>query len=87
MKSKKIDQNGIPAETKREIQERILGWYKKNARELPWRKEYAPYEVWISEMMLQQTQIKTMLPFFHRWMERFPTPSSIAETSEVELLR
>ncbi len=69
------------------LREGLLRWYRENGRDLPWRKSYIPYQVWISEIMLQQTQIKTMLPYFFRWMERFPHPAAIAEASEDEILR
>ena len=69
------------------IQEGLLQWFVENGRDLPWRRDYAPYEVWISEIMLQQTQIKTMLPYYHRWMERFPDLRSVANAPEDELFR
>jgi len=65
----------------------LLGWFEKNRRDLPWRADYSPYQVWISEIMLQQTQVKTMLPFYFRWMERFPDAASIAVAPEDEVLR
>jgi A/G-specific adenine glycosylase len=84
----KLDQkSSIPEETLVEIQERLLHWFAENGRDLPWRTNYLPYEVWISEMMLQQTQIKTMLPYYRRWMERFPDLPSVADAPEDELFR
>ncbi|MHC1729797.1 MAG: A/G-specific adenine glycosylase [Syntrophobacteraceae bacterium] len=68
------------------IQEELLRWYSQNARDLPWRRSYSPYEVWISEIMLQQTQVTTMLPYYSRWMKRFPDPASVAQASEDEIL-
>lgn len=65
---------------------RILAWYKIHARSLPWRGHVDPYTVWISEIMLQQTRVDTVIPYFNRWMKRFPTLSSLANASEQEVL-
>ncbi|NTU47474.1 MAG: A/G-specific adenine glycosylase, partial [Syntrophobacteraceae bacterium] len=70
-----------------DLQRILLDWFQEYGRDLPWRKTHSPYEVWISEMMLQQTQVKTMLPYYHRWMETFPDVASLAATSEEEVLR
>jgi len=64
----------------------LLAWYKKNARDLPWRSHTSPYRTWVSEVMLQQTQVDTVLPYFERWMARFPDIESIARASEQEVL-
>ncbi|MFP5213427.1 MAG: A/G-specific adenine glycosylase [Acidobacteriota bacterium] len=69
------------------IRNRLLRWFDVNQRALPWRKSHTPYETWISEIMLQQTQIKTMLPFYHRWMARFPDIRSVAIAQEEEILK
>ncbi len=76
-----------PANNLRELREGLLSWFDANSRKLPWRVSYFPYQVWISEIMLQQTQVKTMLPYFHRWMARFPDTPSIAKAPEDEILR
>jgi A/G-specific adenine glycosylase len=65
---------------------KILRWYKKNRRPLPWRRDPTPYRVWISEIMLQQTQAKTVIPFYNRFLRRFPDIRSLAEASEEEVL-
>jgi A/G-specific adenine glycosylase len=70
-----------------QMSRRLLTWFDAHKRDLPWRKAYNPYEVWISEIMLQQTQVKTMLPYYRRWMERFPDIPSVAEASEGEILK
>lgn len=70
-----------------ELRERLLRWFGANQRDLPWRKAYSPYEVWISEVMLQQTQVKTVLPYYQRWMERFENIPSVAVAFEDELLK
>lgn len=69
------------------MQSQLMKWFSKHQRELPWRKNYNPYEVWISEIMLQQTQVATMLPYFERWMKVFPTIESVAKASEDGLLK
>ncbi|ETZ06788.1 A/G-specific adenine glycosylase [Holospora obtusa F1] len=60
--------------------DQILSWYQHNKRELPWRKGTS-YQVFLSEVMLQQTQVKTVIPFFHRFLERFPNLSTLANSS------
>jgi A/G-specific adenine glycosylase len=69
------------------FQKKLLQWFCKNARPLPWRKHYRPYEVWVSEIMLQQTQVETMLPYFGRWMKTFPTLKSLANAEEEKVLK
>ena len=69
------------------IVSKLLDWFSQNARDLPWRRTRDPYAIWVSEIMLQQTQVKTMLPYFHRWVARFPDAPSIAEAPEDEILR
>jgi len=65
----------------------LVHWYKENARDLPWRETLDPYQILISEIMLQQTQVKTALPYFRRWINRFPTINSLANASEKEVLK
>ncbi len=69
------------------IVKHLLRWYRAEARDLPWRRAVGPYGVWISEIMLQQTQVKTVIPYWSRWMERFPNLSSLAVASESEVLK
>jgi A/G-specific adenine glycosylase len=68
------------------ISERLLTWYRRSRRELPWRERGGPYEVWISELMLQQTRVETVVPYFRRFLERFPDLESLAAASEQEVL-
>lgn len=51
----------------------LLDWFATNARDLPWRRTHDPYAIWVSEIMLQQTQVKTVIPFWNRWMKELPT--------------
>lgn len=62
-----------------QLSEKLLQWYDKNARPLPWRSDPTPYKIWVSEIMLQQTQVETVLPYFQRFMEGFPDLASLAE--------
>jgi A/G-specific adenine glycosylase len=65
----------------------LLAWFVESGRDLPWRRTLDPYAIWISEVMLQQTQVETALPYYERFMERFPDVHSLAAASEEELLR
>lgn len=71
----------------RHLPEKLLNWYDKNARSLPWRSDPTPYKVWVSEIMLQQTQVETVIPYFERFMQRFPDLASLAEAEESEVLQ
>ena len=53
--------------------ERLLIWFARCARDLPWRRERTPYRVWISELMLQKTRVDQVIPYFSRFMKRFPS--------------
>lgn len=64
----------------------ILAWYAHNARVLPWRGHTDPYAVWVSEIMLQQTQVATVIPYFQKWMARFPNIHALALASEQDVL-
>jgi A/G-specific adenine glycosylase len=65
---------------------RILAWYANHARVLPWREMQNPYATWISEVMLQQTRVETVIPYFTRWMQRFSDIRALAEASLQEVL-
>ena len=65
----------------------LLEWYTSSARSLPWRNDPQPYAVWVSEIMLQQTRVDTVLPYFLRWMERFPTIADLAAADVQEVLQ
>lgn len=64
----------------------LLAWYRQQGRTLPWRGHPDPYAVWVSEIMLQQTRVETVIPYFERWMRRFPTLKELAAASEQEVL-
>lgn len=65
----------------------LIQWFQKEKRDLPWRENPSPYAVWISEVMLQQTQVLTVIPYFERWMARFPTIHHLAEASLDEVIK
>ena len=65
----------------------LLSWYEKNKRDLPWRKTGDPYKIWLSEVMLQQTQVKTVIPYYQRWLEKLPTIQDLAAESEQKVLK
>lgn len=65
---------------------RLLSWYERHARDLPWRRVPHPYAVWVSEIMLQQTRVETVIPYFERWMQRFPTIGALAAAGQQEVL-
>ena len=69
------------------IPQKLLTWYDQNARQLPWRSFPAPYRVWVSEIMLQQTRVDTVLPYFERFIARFPDIQSLAEAEQAEVFR
>jgi len=64
----------------------LTGWYRRHGRDLPWRRTRDPYAVLISEVMLQQTQVATVIPYYHEWLRRFPDFVSLARASENEVL-
>lgn len=69
------------------LAKRLIRWFQQHQRDLPWRREVSPYRVWISEIMLQQTQIDRVCLYFQRWMDRFPTVQAVAEADQDSLLK
>jgi len=70
---------GVPARTLGALRRRLLGWYDDNRRDLPWRRTRDPYAIWISETMLQQTRVETVIPYYERFLGHFPDVASLAE--------
>ena len=68
------------------LHDKLLGWYRAYGRDLPWRRSKDPYAIWISEIMLQQTRVETVIPYYFRWMERFPEIRSLACATTDEVL-
>ena len=71
----------------RALQRKILSWYATNKRALPWRSTKDPYRILVSEVMLQQTQVERVTPFYERWLRRFPTMESLAKATSRSVLR
>ncbi len=71
----------------RAMAEALLDWFSTHRRDLPWRRTYEPYHVWVSEIMLQQTQMERGVAYFSRWMQRFPDVASLAEAHEDEVMK
>lgn len=69
------------------VRRRLLNWYRKNRRDLPWRRSRDPYAIWISESMLQQTQVTTVLPYYARFLSAFPSVHSLARAPLRRVLR
>ncbi len=65
----------------------LLKWYNANKRDLPWRHTKDPYHIWVSEMMLQQTTVAAVIPYFQRWFAVFPTVNDLAEADEQKVLK
>jgi A/G-specific adenine glycosylase len=71
----------------RGITKSLLAWFRTNARDLPWRRTRDPYAIWISEVMLQQTQVKTVIPYWEHWIQCLPNLGSLARASEARVLK
>ena len=69
------------------IVRRLLTWFRTHARDLPWRRTRDPYGIWISEIMLQQTQVKTVIPYWERWMQALPTVEALARAKPEAVLK
>ena len=65
----------------------LARWYDRNKRDLPWRRSKDPYAIWVSEVMLQQTQVQTVIPYYHRFLERFPDVVSLARSDLQSVLK
>ena len=79
-------EHGQEIEQRDALRAALLGWYDVHARDLPWRATRDPYRIWVSEVMLQQTRVETVIPYYERFLARFPTASALASASEDEVL-
>lgn len=70
-----------------EFQSDLIEWFLTEKRALPWRESKDPYKVWVSEIMLQQTKVDTVIPYFHRFIDKFPTLHDLAQAEEQEILK
>jgi A/G-specific adenine glycosylase len=82
-KSNKAQRRG---DTEQKIRRKLSRWFKRHGRDLPWRRSYDPYAILVSEFMLQQTTVRAVIPYFERWMARFPTLPSLARSEEEDVL-
>jgi A/G-specific adenine glycosylase len=78
---------GISSKEVVALRERLLEWFHKYQRDLPWRRNKDPYRIWLSEIMLQQTRVAAVIPFYERFLEHFPTIRALAAAPETEVLR
>ncbi|GAT18220.1 A/G-specific adenine glycosylase [Secundilactobacillus silagincola] len=73
--------------TIRSFRKTLLDWYDAHGRHLPWRRDHDPYHVWVSEIMLQQTQVNTVIPYYEHFMAEFPTVTDLANAPEAKLMK
>jgi A/G-specific adenine glycosylase len=78
--------SGIPARQWPQFRRKLLAWFQQNKRDLPWRHERDPYRVWLSEIMLQQTRVIAAIPYYLRFLEKFPTLPHLARARESSVL-
>jgi A/G-specific adenine glycosylase len=77
----------IPARGVRAMRSRLSNWFSRNQRDLPWRRNSDPYQVWVSEIMLQQTRVAAVVPYFERFVTQFPDVHSLADAAPEAVLR
>ena len=77
----------LPSFAVLDLRAALLTWYSQSGRDLPWRQTRDPYAIWVSEIMLQQTQVKTIVPYFDRWMLQFPTMQALAKADLQSVLK
>lgn len=70
-----------------EFQRKLVEWFQEEKRDLPWRQDKDPYKIWVSEIMLQQTRVDTVIPYFNRFIEKYPNIQALAEANEQDLLK
>src|SRR5215211_4153029 len=77
---------GLPPPSDRHLfRRRLLGWYRRNGRDLPWRLTRDPYSILVSEVMLQQTQVDRVLPKYHEWLAKYPSFEALAVADEADV--
>jgi len=77
----------VVADSSRQFQKALVSWFRKEARKLPWRETNDPYKIWISEIMLQQTTVQTVIPYYKRFLMQFPTVYKLAQAREASVLK
>jgi A/G-specific adenine glycosylase len=79
--------DGPAAPEPRWVRRQLLHWFARHARDLPWRRTRDPYAIWVSEVMLQQTQVASVIPYFERFLQSFPSVRALAAVDEAEVMR
>jgi A/G-specific adenine glycosylase len=74
-----------PPEARQRFRRVLLGWYRRNGRDLPWRRTSDPYHILVSEVMLQQTQVDRVVPKYHEWLDKYPSLEALASAPEEEV--
>jgi A/G-specific adenine glycosylase len=82
-----IQSNKLTVSSAEDLSRSLVRWFETHARDLPWRRSLDPYAIWVSEIMLQQTQVKTVIPYWERWMGDLPRLEDLAHASESRLLK
>ncbi|MCA9841457.1 MAG: A/G-specific adenine glycosylase [Cyanobacteria bacterium HKST-UBA03] len=77
----------LSAKVVQSLRQSLIAWFKANGRSLPWRETRQPYAVWLSEIMLQQTQVNTVVDYYHRFLARFPSIVSLADAPQADVLK
>jgi A/G-specific adenine glycosylase len=81
-----VPRANLQSTNRAEIRRSLIAWFAKAARDLPWRRTRDPYAIFVSELMLQQTQVATVIPYYERWLSRFPDFSALAAADESDVL-
>ncbi|MGB2988130.1 MAG: A/G-specific adenine glycosylase, partial [Phycisphaerae bacterium] len=81
------DSASFPASETRGLRRALLGWFRRNARELPWRQTRDPYRIWVSEIMLQQTRVETVIPYYRRFLKELPNVRALASAKQDQVLK
>ena len=71
----------MAGDTRSVLRRALLAWYRRTARDLPWRRTRSPYRIWLSEILLQQTRVETVVPYYQRFVQAFPTVSELARVA------
>src|SRR5262245_48848640 len=74
-----------PPAARQWFRRRLLGWYRRHGRDLPWRRTSDPYHILVSEVMLQQTQVDRVVPKYHEWLEKYPSLAALADAPESDV--
>lgn len=82
-----LTETALSEETVVRFQQALLKWYGEKKRPLPWRQDHDPYKIWVSEVMLQQTRVDTVIPYYEKFIDRYPTLNDLARADEADVLK